>query len=198
MHDNKVSVWTAHLPKPSPTPSEDRWCSVGESSLSSLPLFLFDYRTRLRPVMEDEEDMELLLYLIEKNLPKSMKFMSMYWPLWTSWWCETAKYRWSPSQLLTGSPFSPLRPSRLGPESSLWSSTHTNRFNDENTCFQEKKGDWLELNSTSSPRRPSIPSRSPWFCFCSQSLRRRKKGDRQRGETRLQEIKRITWWYAWF
>lgn len=37
----------------------------------------------------------------------------------------------------------------------------------------------------SSPRRPSIASRSPWLCFCSQTLRRRKKGDRQRGETLL-------------
>lgn len=151
MRDNKISVWTVHLPKPSPTPSEDRWRSVGESSLSSLPLFLFDYRTRLRPVMEDEEDMEWLLYLLEKKLPKSMKFMNMYWPLWTSWWCETAKYRWSPSQLLSGSPFSPLRPSRLGPESSLWSSTHTNCFNDENTCFQEKKE--IDYNWISLPHR---------------------------------------------
>lgn len=42
---------------------------------------------------------------------------------------------------------------------------------------------WAQSTTcTSSPIRPSISSRSPWCCFSSQSLRRRKRGDRQRGE----------------
>lgn len=49
-----------------------------------------------------------------------------------------------------------------------------------------------------SPKSASISSRSPWCCFSSQSLRRRKNGDKHRGDTclwksrkQIQNIKRL-------
>lgn len=173
-----------HLPTPSPAVSEGTWCSAGESSLSSSSQFLFVYKMHLWSMKKTENRGETQLLNLKKckwikpicyehavtSLNQLMVWNSRVQRNSFSAFDRLSIFSTtSMSVRITGQP--------VITQKQNWFYSHRN----ENKLVSEGKC----ITSTSSPSRPSISSRPPSFCFSSQSLRRRKNGDRQRGDTRL-------------
>lgn len=175
------TVAKTHPRESSPTSSAGKWCSAGESSLSSSSLFLFACRRHLQP---GERGTTLTAYFFQELVQSTRSYLS--------------------------EPVDGVKEQRTEElPLSLWETLHF--FHNIHVCQDQwascddpkhkhtfiyrphktyKGHECGFFSSYNSPKRASISSRSPLCRFSSQSLRRRKNGAKHREDTCLWKEKK--------